>query len=164
MLTGLQFWYHSQKPLIHCASSWLSFHVIFIIYSLHPKHFKEKENCRALDVPPAKSRGICQVWHWALPCALGMLPCLHYCHTGQESCREGPSGASVRKHAHTPRFALQHRLSSSQTKPSRAQAAVQRRRSGRLFGSDLGKKGKVNRKTSAAISSRGNFEREEAIA
>lgn len=123
---------------------------------------KTFEDPRAFGV--FKSRGIWPFWHSALPCALGMLPCLHYCHTGQECCREGPSEESVREHARTPRFGLQHGLSSSQTKLGRAQAAVPRRRRGRVFGSDLGKKGKVDTESSAAITTRRNFESEEAIA
>lgn len=172
MLYSLLILYHSQNPLIHCASSWLSFLVcelhlirtsLYYLFSTS-KIFERRGKLACWTFPRQISRYL-PVLTLGPPLRSGNAALFTLLsHGSGECCREGPSGESVRKHAHTPRFGLHHRLSSSHTKPSRAQAAVPRRRRGRLFGSDLGKKGKVNTKTSAAITKRRNFESEEAIA
>lgn len=69
-----------------------------------------------------ESRGIWQLpsslWHSPLPCAPGMLGCLHYWHTGQE-CGDERGLASgeetIWKHVHTSRLAPQQHCSLSRS-------------------------------------------------
>ena len=100
-----------------------------------------------------ESRGIWQLpstlWHLPLPCAPGMLGCLHYWHTGQQCGDErGLAGVErLSENTYTSRLALQHCLSLSVSLRENffsAQAAELRQEEERptesTFRSDLGKK------------------------
>lgn len=63
-----------------------------------------------------ESRGIWQfpftLWHSPLPCAPGMLGCLHYSHTGQRCGDEGGLVVeSLSENTYTSRLAVRHRRS-----------------------------------------------------
>lgn len=123
-----------------------------------------------------ESRGIWQLpstlWHLPLPCAPGMLGCLHYWHTGQECGDErglaGVERETIWKHVHISTGSLLHCLSLSlweKTFPALRQRCSDKKKKKRgppspLLGATLERKGKVKTKTTA-ITIRRNFQREE---
>lgn len=83
-------------------------------YTFNRNEKKKKFNRNVSTSFSVESRGIWQLpstlWHSPLPCAPGMLGCLHYWHTGQESGDERGLVEWLSQNTYTSRLVLQHRL------------------------------------------------------
>lgn len=144
MLYGLWLILCQFRTQLSCG--WLSLlWQLSLLFMKHIRNIFKKRKTRVGHFP-VKSRGICQFWHSALPCALGMLPCLHYCHTGQESAAERGLVESLSENTHTRRGLLSIGSPPPKPKPVALRRRCHAGEEVDCCGSDLGKKGKVNKK------------------